>query len=231
MDVDRYYIPNKLSGHTILIRLPASEKNMADFLWKEFLQRQSREVIAYPDLRKFLSQEMIDSEWLGYPPATEQEILEVEQRLGKKLPPSYREFLLLSNGWNYPSNFIYDLLPVAKVGWFRDLHKEDWLDPWFEAAAEYGGPTLTPDEEYFVYGPEQHPEDFRYEYWPDTLTISEDGDSAFLLLNPHVVDENGEWEAWFFAGWNCGATRYRNFPEMMQKLLERLIRLRDDSDK
>ncbi len=40
--------------------------------------------------------------------------------------------------------------------------------------------------------------------------------SAIYLLNPQVVTEEGEWEAWFFANWLPGAARYRSFQEMME---------------
>jgi hypothetical protein len=31
-----------------------------------------------------------------------------------------------------------------------------------------------------------------------------------------VVFADGEWEAWFFANWLPGASRYRSFAEMME---------------
>lgn len=34
-----------------------------------------------------------------------------------------------------------------------------------------------------------------------TLVVSDEEDGAPVLLNPAVVDEDGEWEAWFFAHW------------------------------
>jgi len=61
------------------------------------------------------------------------------------------------------------------------------------------------------------------------LTISEPGDSAIFLLNPEVVDANGEWEAWFFANWYPGAARYRSFWDLMQEELKSLVREREES--
>ena len=68
------------------------------------------------------------------------------------------------------------------------------------------------DDEYFAYS---SPEDFRPEHLKETLQISAVGDSAVLLLNPQVIDEHGEWEAWFFANWLPGVRRFRSFAELM----------------
>jgi hypothetical protein len=47
-----------------------------------------------------------------------------------------------------------------------------------------------------------------------------------LLLNPEVVSDDGEWEAWFFAAWLPGATRYRSFWDLMHGERERYRSLR-----
>ena len=57
---------------------------------------------------------------------------------------------------------------------------------------------------------------FRVEYLESALEVSEEGDSAVYLLNPEVVTADGEWEAWFFANWLPGASRYRSFTELME---------------
>ena len=66
-----------------------------------------------------------------------------------------------------------------------------------------------------VYGDHQDPARFRQEYLETALEISAEGDSAIYLLNPKVTSPEGEWEAWFFANWLPGASRYRSFWEMM----------------
>lgn len=197
-------------------------------LWPELLKSLSATAIADEHIGKLLPAESIQSSWMGYPPASEEELSQVENRIGVKLPPSYRSFLAISNGWRYPSYFVYDLMPASKIGWFRDLQK-DWIDAWSAGAADaveqFGQPQPIPDEEYFVYGPGQDPSNFREEHWRQTLAISEDGDSAILLLNPKVVTADGEWEAWFFANWIPGAERYRSFWEMMQAQLANWMKL------
>lgn len=162
---------------------------------------------------------------MGFEGATEQEILALESRLGARLPPSYRSFLKTSNGWRHLGPFVYELLPTTRVDWFAEIN-QDWIDAYVEP---YAGLPFLSDEEYFVYGAEQDSVAFRTEYLQTTLQISEEGDSAVYLLNPRVVTPEEEWEAWFFANWLPGATRYGSFHEMMAAERESFLQLLTDS--
>ncbi len=57
------------------------------------------------------------------------------------------------------------------------------------------------------------------------IEISDVADGV-LLLNPQVVSDDGEMDAWFFAAWLPGATRYPSFWELMQGERERYRSLR-----
>jgi len=139
-----------------------------------------------------------------HPPASESEVSQLEERLGVSLPPSYRQFLLYSNGWGIEE---YSLLPVAEVGWLRDVEPST-IEAWSLPSGE------VPDDLYFVYGKEQNSHFIRGEYLPDTLLVGQwDGD---LLLNPHVMTSDGEWEAWLLAAWMAGAERQRSFWDLMK---------------
>lgn len=135
------------------------------------------------------------------PGATEFEVMQAEERLGGRLPPSYRAFLLAANGWGGET-----MLPVGEVGWLRDLDP-DAAEPWYEISIS--------DEEYLIYGDGQDTAlHFRSEYLPDTLLIGrfDDGD---YLLNPRIITPDGEWEAWHVTGWYPGARRFRSFRDLM----------------
>ncbi|MFI6800557.1 SMI1/KNR4 family protein [Streptosporangium canum] len=41
-----------------------------------------------------------------------------------RLPPSYREFLQVTNGWDEYSHSCLRLMPLAEVGWTRDVDPE-----------------------------------------------------------------------------------------------------------
>lgn len=134
----------------------------------------------------------------------------LEERLGKSLPDSYRNFLLAASGWVHVTMFARFLAP-AEVNWFYDTNK-DWVDIWIEGSGDYG----VPDEDYFVYGPDQDCINIRAEYMKACLKLSTDEDGYVFLLNPEVTTDDGEWEAWAFGTKLPGAVRYRTFEEMMR---------------
>lgn len=180
------------------------------FDWRDFLVRWSAELLKDPDVREKLPEDVIMSRWLGYPAATEYEIARAEARLGIRLPPSYRAFLKVSNGWRQTSPYIYRLWSTEEIEWFAVRH-QGWIDNW---RAEDSEPAT--DEEYFVYGEEQSSLSLRPDYLQTALEISDYGDACIYVLNPRIVTDDGEWEAMFLAGWLPGASRYRSFREMIQ---------------
>jgi cell wall assembly regulator SMI1 len=165
--------------------------------------------------------------WLGEPCANEAEILAAEQRLGVRLPPSYRAFLEETNGFDHIGYFIYRLYSAAEIDWFR-VRNQDWIDAYQDPHNEEpGAEDITPEEHL------ANPDDsvrFRTAYLPSCLQISEEGDSAVVLLNPEVVNAEGEWETWFFANWQPGAVRYPSFLAFVESELESIKRLRAARD-
>ena len=181
--------------------------------WRPFLETWSRELIeagASPDLPA----EVMESGWLGFPGATDEQLGLAEARLGIGLPQSYREFLAVSNGWRLTGNFIWRIWSTEEIDWFR-MRNAEWIDAYTDPIAGLGESSLT-DEEYLVYGETQDSVRFRAEYLESALEVSDIGDSAIFLLNPKVVTPDGEWEAWFFGNWLPGANRYRSFAELME---------------
>jgi cell wall assembly regulator SMI1 len=172
---------------------------MADF--KNLLMDISREQLVDPNIAADIPDHKIAAGWLGEPGATQGEITLAEQRLGVRLPPSYRAFLAASNGFDDIGPFIYRMYNATEIDWFR-VRNQDWID------AYQRGEDISPEEHL------ANPQDcvrFRSAYLSSCLQISEEGESAVVLLNPEVINGEGEWETWFFANWNPGATRYPSF--------------------
>ncbi len=159
--------------------------------------------------------DVANSGWLGFAAATDEEISATQRKLGISLPPSYRAFLSVSNGWRRTTHFIERLWGTKEINWFRKKNKES-ISAFTQGYSAYGSNDEVPDEEYFAY--DQWVEDFRPKHLKETLQISAitEGDSAVYLLNPQVISKDGEWEAWFFAAWLPGAHRYRSFRELME---------------
>jgi hypothetical protein len=186
------------------------EKHMTTPDWKSWLVSWNRELLERidPSLETLLAQASITLEshllkyditpevrasgWLGYPAATEDQIKRLESRLGKTLPPSYRAFLKVSNGFRQPGILVWRLLPTEEVDWFRVRNRET-----IDILKSHGLEDLS-----------------------DTMEISarEIAGSAVYLLNPGVVSADGEWEAIYYAHWqdtNC--ISYPSFWDLMQK--------------
>ena len=207
---------------------------MSSFDWKSFLLLWSQAILdsMSDEERKQLPQQVLNSGWLGYPGATDKQITKLETRLKRQLPPSYREFLKVTNGWRQTAkdddSFSHKLWSTDEVGGFVIRHPL-----WIKAFAERHetadmtlidpdelddcwNPIGIPDDEYFVYGEEQDPSKLRVEYLKAAIEISDVGIDSIYLLNPQVVNSEGEWEAWFFADYLPGADRYPSFREMME---------------
>ena len=183
--------------------------------WKKFLSSWNEILISKIEYEPLSMDELIASDmlnnkilsnrWLGYPGATENSIKAIEQKIGMVLPPSYRNFLLISDGFRQPGNLVPKLLSIKNIDWYRVNHQET-IDIWNDESNEI----LTDDPDAFS------------QYLQDALQISaeEYGGSAVYLLNPKVITDNGEWEALYFASWIPGADRYPSFWDLMQNELK-----------
>jgi hypothetical protein len=181
--------------------------------WMSILSRANSSVLNSKRWRRDLTPEMLSIGWCGQPPATENEIVETEQRLGLKLPPSYRSFLSISNGWR-PFPIIEWLLPVQEIERFRIAEPED-----LALIQECFPERDTPDEAYLDYETPKNVEALRPRYFPDCLLVGrrwERSGGELFLLNPHIAFPDGEWEAIFFANWIPGNTRFRSFCDLIK---------------
>jgi hypothetical protein len=187
---------------------------MTQYPWQEFLSQWSQEILDSrfaQEMALLIPDDAQETRWLGYAGASEQQITAAEQRLKVQFPPSYRQFLAISNGWSVLNSFTGLLWPTDQIELLtkRDRH---FMANWGQSDKE------VPDSEYFVYGPEQDTFTLRKRYIRTALQISDPHyiGSGCLILNPQVVTADGEWEAWSFATWYPGAIRYRSFWELMQ---------------
>lgn len=109
---------------------------------------------------------LADEQELGEP-APEVELGELEARLGRPLPPSYRMFLSLHNGWRMASGAI-DLLPVKEM---LQGPREARIREWQTQASAVGDSVAA-----------------------ESLVIGySEFTSTKLLLDPARADAEGEW--------------------------------------
>lgn len=139
--------------------------------------------------------------WLGFPPASEERITAMEARLGRRMPPSYREFLAVTDGWRHAGGFVSLLAGTAKARWHDN---DSGLADDFE---EYLEEDATPQE--------------RREagIWRSGLQLDVDSDALYVLMDPEDVDEDGEWAVYTWAGWRAAPpTRHASFWEYMRDM-------------
>lgn len=147
------------------------------------------------------------------PPATDDEVAAAEDRLGRRLPSSYREFLLVSDGayadvwgpvladWHRPGpTGAFGFLPVRETCWLRDTAPAI-ADIWAESSDEPGRPTDTDGAE----------------IWPWTpmargLQIATDHAPGTMCLVP--FDGLEEWQLWIIA--KETSETYRSFRSMLE---------------
>ncbi|MCQ9181355.1 SMI1/KNR4 family protein [Streptomyces sp. IBSBF 2953] len=168
------------------------------FNWHEFLGRWQQEWVPRADE---------DAEAgavvpLGRPGADERAIAAAEERLGRRLPPSYRAFLAVSDGWHVEQTAgIYQLGGVADIEWFRDPFD---MTPLYEENLD-DDPR---EEEVLLAG-----------MWRRALRLETDSDMSNALLDPGDRDEHGEWALYVYKGWGGELPeRYPSFRAYMEAM-------------
>ncbi|WP_051835735.1 SMI1/KNR4 family protein [Streptomyces sp. NRRL WC-3549] len=171
--------------------------------WKSFLDRWNAQWVMAQDLiePEEADEEALEAGGLRFPPADERRTAALEERLGIRLPPSYRAFLQASDGWRHAGGSVYLLGVSAEVDWHRDAMGmkavyEEHLDE-----------------------RSQRPEILVAGMWERALQLALDSDMTDVLLDPGDVDENGEWAVYVYKGWSGEyPDRYASFAAFMRAM-------------
>lgn len=103
------------------------------------------------------------------------------------LPPGYRTFLAVSDGWLEMGPFVWTMRTTADAGWLRDVEP---------SMCDLG------DED--------------DELLARALLVSAEADACYWLLDPADVGENGEWAAYVWASWYPGLSdRFDSFADLV----------------
>ncbi|MFF4788626.1 SMI1/KNR4 family protein [Streptomyces sp. NPDC001276] len=139
---------------------------------------------------------------LGRPGADEAAIVAAEERLGRRLPPSYREFLAVSDGWHVEQTAgVYQLGGAADIDWFQDPFG---MTPMYE---ENLGDNPR-KEDVLLAG-----------MWQRALQLETDSDMSYALLDPGDSDQDGEWALYVYKGWSGELPdRYPSFRAYMEAM-------------
>ncbi|WP_183091373.1 SMI1/KNR4 family protein [Streptomyces radicis] len=142
--------------------------------------------------------------WLGFPAASDERTAALEARLGGvRLPPSYRSFLAVTDGWRHAGGFVRLLGVSDRVDWHGDPHGRGAT--WGDDAG------------------------FPADLWARSLQLAIESDLTDVLLDPADVGADGEWAAYVYAGWAASPPeRFASFAEAMRDLYRRWHALRAD---
>ncbi|MGW1954462.1 SMI1/KNR4 family protein [Streptomyces sp. NPDC001920] len=139
--------------------------------------------------------------WLGFPPASEERIAAMEKRLGRRMPPSYREFLKVSDGWRHAGGFVWLLAGTQDAHWHDN---ESGLADIFEEHLDEDA------------GPEERRE---ADLWRRGLQLDVESDATHVLMDPEDVDEDGEWAVYTWASWRAAPPeRHASFLQFMREM-------------
>ncbi|MFG1808571.1 SMI1/KNR4 family protein [Streptomyces sp. NPDC049040] len=201
--------------------------------WRPFLERWSEEWIAVHDPERDipLAPEVVADTWLGFAPATEAGLAEAEARLGRRLPPSLRDFLLVTDGWRNAGPFIDRLAGATELEWLRDTPDRSWIEAWEGVAEDFAEDDDEGDEEDGDEADEDEADDDEADEDDDegvgvreakvlarSLRLSLEGDAAVMFLDPDDQDDDGEWAAYWLASWSGeGPEWHSSFRDLMHR--------------
>ncbi|MFD3454106.1 SMI1/KNR4 family protein [Streptomyces sp. NPDC058691] len=174
------------------------------FDWRSFLVRWSEEWSDAQEPDGSLSEDdalAVRDRWLGFAPADTERIALAEERLGRRLPPSYRAFLEVSDGWRHAGGFVWLLAGTEAARWHQDT--AGLTEIWREA-----------------YGPDPSPEAvMETGMWTRALQLDVESDLAYVLLDPLDVGADGEWALYGYRSWAAEPPqRYASFREFMEDM-------------
>ncbi|MEV0532912.1 SMI1/KNR4 family protein [Kitasatospora sp. NPDC050463] len=170
------------------------------FEWRPFLTRWSEEWAGARDdsaASRPEDEAARRAGWLGFEPATAERLAAAERRLGRRLPPSYRAFLEVTDGWRHAGGSVYRLAGTEGARWHED---SSGFSEYFDGELEG--------------------------MWERALQLDTESDLTFVLLDPSAVDDDGEWAVYCHKVWaHSEPTRYGSFREFMVAMYREFHRL------
>lgn len=151
---------------------------------------------------EFASSVQKENNWLGFEPATEQQILDAEKRLNVELPADYKDFLLITNGFTAPTTIDPSFMKIEDIDYLSNL------DPFaIEVWSQY-----------------EELRDVAEALKRSILVGGKDEEQYFLLIPP--LNKTDKWRYWTFASWKPGEHEHFDLTTYFQYVLE-FIKERD----
>lgn len=88
--------------------------------WRELLSGNTEMRKGHPNTQESASPVEDLGRWLGFPPATDEQIVATEQRLGITLPCDLKSFYRVTNGWSVIGVYGFGIVPVNELAWLSE---------------------------------------------------------------------------------------------------------------
>ena len=146
--------------------------------WRRYLREYSELYLrtANEYQRARLDPEQAAARWMGHEPATEEAVAAAEQRLGVRFPPSFRSFLLTTDGWDGVGGWVGLVYGCEDISWLRDT---DWGKEFID-----------------IYSEDSDGNDEYVTLFQRSLEITNGED--FWFLDPTETGPDGEWAGYLF---------------------------------
>ncbi|MFJ8002232.1 SMI1/KNR4 family protein [Streptomyces sp. NPDC096310] len=189
---------------------------MKTYNWRPFLERWSADWAGSPGARAesdpslggASATEVPREPWLGFAGADPERIGALERRLGPDvvLPPTFRSFLAVTDGWRPAGTDVPLLGTTEGTRWYEG--------PRGPQGTEGAGPGEAATEEEAT-----EEAALRAGLWGRALRLSVAADGPEVLLDPGEVNADGEWAAYLHRGRpGDSPDRYESFMDLMQAL-------------
>lgn len=135
--------------------------------------------------------------WIGYNPATDEEIKKTESRLGVNFPSDFKEFMKISNGFPATSSIEPSFLSLSKIDYTKNIDPfliKLWTDK-----------SVVPTE--------------LAEKYERSITIGGINEEQMFMLIP-PANSNDDWEYWKFANWIPGEEPYPSLKDYFLNVIE-----------
>ena len=209
--------------------------------WRELLTEMNRLVLAC-ELQEELAPEVLARGWLGEPPATEDAIAAAELRLGLTLPPSFKSFYRVANGWYWPHPEVRMILPVERIQRLGDSNNENvaayldgylwqgyYMDHGKEVAERLGQDAASRLGIEAAAALLDADDPMRNIAAMVEISLEEPPMSeALILLDPTTVAHDGEMQTAFSSSWTVGLPSNGTFWEFMKSGRDALVRFEED---
>lgn len=204
---------------------------------ENFVRRWDEALLRHLDSEdpEYLPRPVVENRTVLRPGASSDAIRRAEHRLGVTFPPSYLQFLSITDGafadalgvrpgrWS-PDGPFWDqgigLLPAEELEPGPPLYAGEWASEPLDGHVDPNYRSRLPEWAYLNYSLEQDPVQFKTGHYRHGIAVSIGSDGWEILLNPMIRQPDGEYEAWDFGPKYPGTYRFRSFRDLLQRQID-----------